>query len=168
MGIIATFPEGVTKVYTKTAYQHDKGQYLTFEGIDVNTKKEAHVSNFEEGGISAAVKINDGMILIPDAFFESGDYIYVWIYARNIYGGGYRGIGYHMDSDDPEYDHMVIDSAGGGSISFENAETLYEVVIPIIRRPSILRVDSPGTENDGESGSVFDNYTVDGENLILR
>ncbi len=163
MAIIAKFEEGVTKVFTKNAYQFDKGQELKLEGIEIPSGGEAHFSNDDRSGISVSVKIQNGSVKIPDGLFDTGDYIYVWLYARELVNAVQATSGYIMDPDDPEYDHLILNEAVSGSDASENSETLYEVVIPVIKRPAIVRVEGSGGE-----GTLVNNYAVEGENLILK
>lgn len=84
MSIIATFHEGETKAYTNSMYQHDKGQTLIFAGITLPDVFTAYFSDDKENGISYPVQGKDYQVRIPDVFFSTGEYIYVWIKAENV------------------------------------------------------------------------------------
>lgn len=81
MAIIAEFKNGDTKVYTKSAYQFDKGQKLMISGIDLPDSFEVHASNDRYGDMSINCEDVTEGINIPDVLFTSGNFVYVWIYA---------------------------------------------------------------------------------------
>lgn len=150
--ITANFSNGSTRAYTQSAYQYDKGQYLAFEGIEVLAGKEVHFANTKDGGISVAVKFQNGKARIPDAFFNSGDYIYAWVYAREIIERPETQTSNEEGSSEQEEKDKV---------HIEVGQTLYEVIIPIIKRPVTLHQLENGSE------FVF-GYDVDGENMFIR
>ena len=169
--ITASFPSGSRRAYTEAVYQHDKGQYLAFQGIEVLAGKEVHFSNTKDGGISVAVNLQNGKARIPDALLETGDYIYAWLYAREIKSSSGGDLEYHLDPEDPEQDSMIVDSLPHKSSSIETAQTLYEVIIPVSRRPAILRPSDNSEDKETtpieDLASMFENYTIDGENFIF-
>ena len=67
-------------VYTKKQHQHDRGVILRISGIALPEKYQVHFSNSEDQGVAAALWVSGSDIMIPDAFFETGDYIHIWIY----------------------------------------------------------------------------------------
>lgn len=79
--INAVFKEGQSNVvYTKRSSQYDRGVKLRVSGIALPERYQVHFSNDEEHGVTAAIWVSGSDIPIPDAFFENGEYIYVWIY----------------------------------------------------------------------------------------
>ncbi|MBR4767584.1 MAG: hypothetical protein IK088_01270 [Lachnospiraceae bacterium] len=79
--VYATFQEGKgTTVYTKKQYQHNRGVKLRISGIALPEKYQVHFSNDEIRGVASALWVSGSDISIPDGYFETGDYIYVWIY----------------------------------------------------------------------------------------
>ena len=79
--LYATFKEGKSDVvYTKKTYQHNRGVKLRISGVALPEKYQVHFSNDESKGVTAALWVSGSDIPIPDAYFESGDYIHVWIY----------------------------------------------------------------------------------------
>lgn len=132
--IIASFKEGENKVYTKAAYQYDKGQMLVITGIALPETFEIHFSNDKEYGIASSYVGSMDGVMIPNAYFLSGDYIYAWVHSVT-----------KIPDEDPKKEVTV-------------RQTVYEIVIPIIRRPSQLPTAKPA---DGTSG-----YVVQDEVLI--
>ena len=151
--IIAAFNNGETRTYTKSAHQFDKGQKLIVTGIAFPDTFEIHMSNQREGGMAYSCKGNAEGILIPDALFVSGDYIYAWLYATATDGSG-SARGYD-DWDDDESIHEV--EVGTGVI--HEGETVYEIIIPVVRRP--VQLPTMMIDPAGNFG-----YTVD-ENETL-
>ena len=82
MAVKAIFQNGSTRTFTKTLYQHDKGQILIFEGIELPETFEVHFSNDEYGGVSYAEKGKNSGVSIPDAYLATGEYVYAWLYAK--------------------------------------------------------------------------------------
>lgn len=79
--VYATFKEGSGNViYTKKQYQHDRGVKLRISGIPLPEKYQVHFSNDEHRGVATALWVSGSDISIPDAYFETGDYIYIWLY----------------------------------------------------------------------------------------
>lgn len=79
MAIEAVFRGNNTTAYTKNVYQHDKGQMLVISGIDLPEEYEVHFSNTKDFGLSVACKGTSEGVLIPNAFFVNGDYVYAFI-----------------------------------------------------------------------------------------
>ena len=78
--IYATFKEGSKDVvYTKKSFQYNRGVKLRISGIALPEKYQVHFSNDETRGVSTALWVSGSDVSIPDAYFETGDYIYVWI-----------------------------------------------------------------------------------------
>ena len=107
-----------TTIYTKTAYQYDRGVKLRLSGIPLPEKYQIHFSNSETEGVATARWVSGSELSIPDAYFETGDYIHVWIYT-----------------------------AQDGTYMTGSSD--YHVIIPIEKRPAILRV------NDTSGGLVI-------------
>lgn len=194
--IIATFREGQTKAYTRSMYQYDKGQWLGFEGIEFPENTEVHFSNDEHGGISFAIKTKNSLAKIPDAYLATGKYIYAWLYATEKSKGTNGSVDYHTENDptdpDPD-DRIVIDHTSASKIGYDHSYTMYEIVIPVIRRPDIFRVEEEGSSedpdtptdmqvsidesnedlaieslgNDGHGNPSANSYRIDGENFVF-
>lgn len=154
MAIIAAFKSGQTKVYTKSAHQYDKGQRLIITGIELPQTYEVHISNEKDKGFAAPLTGDLEGVFIPDSFFMSGDYVYAWVYAIE-------------KETAPAYD---IDPETGTTVLIpedENEEggvrsgiTVYEIVIPVIRRPIQLSFDY------GRGDNIV-GYIVDDNNRLV-
>ena len=96
--VYATFQEGKGNVvYTKKRYQHDRGVKLRISGVALPENYQVHFANDETMGVSAAIWVGGSDIPIPDAYFETGQYIHVWIYfiedeKSRIGSSGYKVI----------------------------------------------------------------------------
>ena len=143
MAIIAAFSEGTTKVYTKSVHQFDKGQKLIITGIPLPSKYEIHVSNEKDKGFAAPLSGDLEGVYIPDSFFMSGDYVYCWVYALE---------------DELASDSQEEESEDEGGIKV--GTTVYEITIPVIRRPIQLSFDY------GQGGSIV-GYIVDDQNRLI-
>ena len=83
----ATFRQGKEKVvYTRKAFQYDKGVYLRISGIPLPETYQVHFSNDEHKGVSGAIMASGSDVRIPDAYFQTGEYIYCWIYFAEDFG----------------------------------------------------------------------------------
>lgn len=158
MPIIAAFKNGETKVYTKTAHQFDRGQKLIVTGIALPSSFEIHFSNDPENGIASSCKGSAEGVMIPDAYFISGDYIYAWLYVKEEEVGSQGG--YIMGEDETL---QVVEGSGDG---YEEGYTLYTIVIPVARRPVQHNVSLSETSGGGGSGPGMIGYIVD-ENEVL-
>lgn len=131
--VYATFkPEGGNVVYTKKQYQYNRNTKLRISGIALPEKYQVHFSNSEDRGVAAALWVSGSDISIPDAFFETGDYIHVWIcFAEDV--------------------------KEGGTVTSE-----YTVIIPIEKRPAILVVDTinKGLVVNAHLGEDEDEHTL--------
>lgn len=79
--ISAVFREGQSNVvYTKRSCQYNKGVKLRISGIALPERYQVHFANDESRGVSTAMWVSGSDVPIPDAYFENGEYIYVWIY----------------------------------------------------------------------------------------
>lgn len=79
--IYATFKEGKGDIiYTKRTFQYNRGVKLRVSGVALPEKYQVHFANNENEGVSAAIWVSGSDIPIPDAYFQTGDYVYVWIY----------------------------------------------------------------------------------------
>lgn len=67
-------------VYTKRSHQYNRGVKLCVSGVALPEKYQVHFSNNESKGVTAALWVSGNDIPIPDAYFETGDYIHIWIY----------------------------------------------------------------------------------------
>ena len=87
--INATFHEGQCgTLYTKKAYQYDRGVVLRISGIALPEQYEVHFSDKEENGVSAGITVSGSDVPIPDAYFMTGEYIYAWIFIPDNSRGG--------------------------------------------------------------------------------
>lgn len=78
--LYATFKEGQGDVvYTKTTYQHNRGVKLRISGVALPEKYQVHFSNDENFGVATALWVSGSDVSIPDAYFETGNYVHVWI-----------------------------------------------------------------------------------------
>lgn len=92
--IIAASFGGATVCRTSPAYQYDYGQLLTFPDLELPTAFECHFSNTERG--TSVTQIGaDNSVTIPDAMFQTGAYIYAWVFL-------------HTGEDDGETEYMVV------------------------------------------------------------
>ncbi len=99
-------------VYTQSAAQYDRGVVLRISGLALPENYEVHFSDRETGGVSAALSASGSDITIPDAYLDTGDYIYAWIY---------------LDNTDTDNNHGY---------------SGYRVIIPVQKRPAILDMAS--------------------------
>lgn len=133
--IIAAFKNGETKVYTKSAHQFDKGQKLLVTGIALPDSYEIHMSNQKDSGMAySCIGKIDG-VTIPDALFVSGEYIYVWLYATSVEHEDTDAYGYSLGPDE-SLTEVPIEGK-----TIEEGTTIYEIVIPIIKRSNNLPVN---------------------------
>lgn len=146
--IIAAFQNGQTKAYTKSAHQFDKGQKLIVTGIVFPETFEVHISNQQDGGMAYSCKGKVEGVYIPDAFFVSGDYVYVWLYATAVDEEG-SAAGYDYD---PEED--TIQEIEKGSQIIHEGETVYEIVIPVIRKS--IQLPTVEIDPSGNFGYMVD------------
>lgn len=129
--IYATFKEGKSDVvYTKKTYQYNRGVKLRISGVALPEKYQVHFSNSEDQGVATALWVSGSDISIPDAYFDTGDYIHIWI----------------AFADTGENTYSV--------------RSIYKVIIPVEKRPAILRVESGG-------GLVVNAHMSDTEDHML-
>lgn len=147
--IIAAFKNGETRTYTKNVHQFDKGQKLIVTGIALPESYEVHISNNKDGGMAVAYEGNIEGVYIPDAFFVSGDYIYVWLYTTATHSEGSGSYGYQMGPDNEELEEVTV----GGKV-IEEGETAYEIIIPVVRRP--INVPVADKSSGGAMGYIVD------------
>jgi hypothetical protein len=164
--VVANFSDGSTKVYTKSLFQHDKGQRLSFEGIEASSSREVHFSNQPEGGIAMACKMHDNSVGIPDVYLSTGDYVYAWLYATKATSGSDGNVNYHITDANSVNDkeNLVVDGLTSSKVASEDSETLFQVIIPVIKRPNIIRASDVSGDGDAD-GDVYHEfeYDVDGE-----
>jgi len=147
MAIIAAFKNGSTKVYTKSVHQFDKGQKLIVTGVALPDKFEVHVSNSKDEGIATAYTGDAEGVFIPDAYFATGDYVYVWIYAVSKE---------EINASDVPND----ESAMASGITIEEGTSIYEIVIPVIQRPINLQISQMGHEETVAGYVVDEDHTL--------
>ena len=146
--IIASFKHDQTKVYTKSAHQFDKGQKLIVTGIALPETFEVHISNQREGGMAYSVIGSAEGVYIPDAMFMSGEYVYAWLYATAENEEG-SSKGYDVD---PEQETIQEEEVASRVI--QEGETVYEIVIPVIRKP--VQLPTVVIDQSGAFGYVVD------------
>lgn len=83
MAIQAIFRPGETHTYTKSVYQYDKNQRLTFIGIPLPNMFIVHFSVDKDDGIGTAHRASPAGIIIPDEYLAIGKYIRVWLYIED-------------------------------------------------------------------------------------
>lgn len=93
--IIRAVFDSTDKTRTEAAYQWDYGQILKVEGLDLPEAYEVHFSNEELTGEAATAIGNADGVSIPDAYFQSGQNIYAWIYL-------------HTGEDDGETEYKIL------------------------------------------------------------
>lgn len=79
--IVSARFSALKSVVTDSKYRYDYGQILKIEGVDLPTAYEVHFSNEEFGESTTQVGNADG-VMIPDAYFLSGDPIYAWLFLH--------------------------------------------------------------------------------------
>lgn len=158
MAIIAAFKNGSNKTYTKSVHQFDKGQKLIVTGIELPENYEIHISNSKNSGIASSYVGHLDGTTIPDAYFVSGEYVYCWIYAtkKEEYGGS---PGYVIGRDG------AIEQVGGDPIVIDEGTSVYEITIPVIKRPVQLPTFDMDKQGSGEES--FDGYIVDENNALV-
>lgn len=162
MAVHAVFAEGTKKTYTKSVYQYDKGQRLTFEGIIVPEGCEVHFSTAEGSGVSTVQKYRDGGVHIPDGYLETGQYIYAWLCAWNAEKGSKGSIDYSVQNE-----RFQVTQIEAAKAAYEQQETIYTVVIPVIRRPAPIRVYYDKDPEDATDEDLEMEYNVVNENLNI-
>lgn len=158
MAIIAAFGNGATKTYTKSVHQFDKGQKLVITGVELPSRFEVHISNDKNGGIASSYAGSLEGTLIPDAYFMSGEYVYIWVYGRQEE----EVPTYHYQDDEQEES----DPSEGDDepVTIESCSTVYEIVIPVIPRPAQLSVITASSLSP--TNQVI-GYTVDDNGALI-
>lgn len=152
MAIEAVFNTGTTKTYTKTAMQYDKGQILKFIGIKLPETFEVHFSNNKDNGLASTVVGTENYVAIPDAYFETGEYVYAWVYDEHDVT---------FAKTDYKVENEILTEEQIDPVTYTKGTTLYEVVIPVIRRPVKIVMPMPGI------GEPSHSYSIDGDSLII-
>lgn len=159
MAIIAAFGNGSNKTYTKSVHQYDRGQKLIITGVELPEKFEVHISNNKDEGIASSYAGSLEGTLIPDAYFISGEYVYIWFYGRTKEEAPtyhYQNTPTNEEESDPSEDE--------DPLMVEACSTIYEVVIPVIRRPVQLSVVT-GSSLDPVNQVI--GYTVDDNGALI-
>ena len=154
MAIIAAFKRRQTKVYTKAAHQFDRGQKLIVTGIALPDSFEVHMSNEKSGGLAYSCTGHAEGTYIPDALFVNGEYVYVWLYAITT---GEEGSSSGYDHD-PEEDTIQEKEVAARVI--DEGKTVYEIVIPVIRKS--VQLPTVAIDPEGTFG-----YTVDENETLI-
>ena len=76
---VARFTNGGRTVIVPKLWQHDWGQILQIEGLDLPPTFEVHFSNHEKTGYSKPQIYADGSVTIPDEYVISGEPVYAFI-----------------------------------------------------------------------------------------
>ena len=92
--IITARFDGATICRTERVWQWDRGQVLRFDDIDLPAAYTVHIANVPLAGDAATQIGDDNGVEIPDAYLQTGDYVYAWIYL-------------HAGEDDGETEFMV-------------------------------------------------------------
>lgn len=154
MAIVAAFRNGETKVYTKSAHQHDKGQRLIITGITLPDTYDVHISNDKEGGMAISLKGDLEGVFIPDEYFLNGDFIYVWIYAIE-----------RVEVSTPNYTNEETEESSEEeqeSKFIDEGTTVYEIVIPVIKRSVQIQISPKASQAQHIIG-----YIVDENNALV-
>ena len=165
MTIDVYFKAGSAETYTRTLAQHDKGARLRLIGITLPETFEVHFSNRRDGGFATIVPGKNYSVGIPDAYLDSGDYVYAWIYVH----AHKPGSGYDMNTEAEVlslHTNIYEDEIVPG-----HAATIYRIIVPVMRRPAPVTVPSAEEEETyvmpgSDSDDIYE-YTPDGENLII-
>ena len=153
MSIIAEFKNGSTKTYTKSLYQHDKGQILEIVGADLPETFEVHFSNDKNYGSAVIVTGENNRAPIPNAYLATGNYVYAWIHDQHditCYKSDYS-VNDEILSEE-QYDH----------VTYTRGTTLYEITIPVIKRAIEIRMPLPGI------GDPSKEYTIENGSLVIH
>ena len=158
MVVDVIFNEGSSRCYTRSLSQYDRGTRLRFLGIALPAQFEVHFSNEEDGGVAAVVNGKNYEVSIPDAYFLNGDYIYAWINVQ-----GTRVI--------PSYtlENEIISATPNSEtvVDERKSNSIYEVIIPINRRPAPLTVSDGGSGIDLSDDSLNFGFSSDNESLVI-
>lgn len=156
MAIVADFSSGQTVTYTKSVYQHDKGQKLIVTGIDLPETYEIHISNSKDGGLASAYMGNPDGVLIPDVYFTSGEYVYIWLYVTRKEKISLKFYDSQGESDGEGDD----DTPQPGEIVVDSGQTTYEIRIPVIKRAAQLPIRIISQEPNTVGYIVDENNTL--------
>lgn len=83
MNIKAVYTDGIDILYTKPIYQHEASVTLTIEGLPLAFPAIIDISNSKSAGNAVKYTTNVMPFDIPDSYFVSGEYVYVWIHASD-------------------------------------------------------------------------------------
>lgn len=155
--IIAAFKNGETRCYTKSAHQFDKGQRLIVTGIALPETFEVHMSNERDSGMAYSCVGSAEGVMIPDALFISGEYIYAWLYETSVEHeeNNVPGFSYYGD----ESLRQIVPEGKAVNIG----ETTYSITIPVIRKPAHL----PAVNAYGSTGSGYGYIVDENETLVM-
>ena len=152
MSIIAEFKNGKNKTYTQSLYQHDKGQILEFVGVeDLPEEFEVHFSNDKDYGTASVVVGKNRHAAIPNAYLATGSYIYAWVHVV-------KDITY-CNTDYSVEDEILIEERDD-PVTFTRGTTMYEVVIPVIKRAIEIRMPMPGIGDPANEYSIKDGSLI--------
>ena len=77
----AVITKGSKQARTSPLWQYDYGQILQIVGLDLPDAYEVHFSNSENGDSTTSIGNSDGVV-IPDAYLQSGENVYAWLYLH--------------------------------------------------------------------------------------
>ena len=152
MAVEAIFKDGSTKAYTRSLNQYDKGQILKFVGVHLPETFEVHFSNQKDGGVANIVIGTDDFAAIPDAYLATGEYVYAWLYDQHDVE--YAKIDYSVEDE-------ILTEEHEDPVTYTKGTTLYQVTIPVIKRPMQIVMPMPGI------GEPHKEYSIDGESLVI-
>lgn len=147
------FSEGSRKAYTRTLTQYDKGQILKFVGIHLPETFEVHFSNEKDGGMASVVIGTDNFAAIPDAYLATGEYVYAWVHDEHDVT--YAKTDYSIENE-------ILTEEQKDPVTYTKGATLYEVVIPVVRRPMKIVMPMPGV------GEPSHEYSINGDSLVIK
>ena len=77
----AVITKGSMQGRTSPLWQYDYGQILQIEGLELPPAYEVHFGNSENGDSTTSIGNADGVV-IPDAYLQSGENVYAWLYLH--------------------------------------------------------------------------------------
>ena len=113
----ASFHPGKSNiVYTRKAHQYDRGVIIRVSGIALPEQYQVHFSNSERGGVSTSILFSGSDIRIPDAYMQTGQYVYVWLYFAETFDKDGSSEYQIIVPVEPRPAVLNVDSSGYGDI----------------------------------------------------
>ena len=83
MNVKAKYSKGISQLYTGPVYQYEKEVFLSVEGLPISLPLMIDLSNNQDHGNAVRYSAEQIPIKIPEDYFKSGDYVFVWIHASD-------------------------------------------------------------------------------------